>query len=230
MNHFLLLRHQLHASPLYTSKRTFENNPLTTPWRGSAGGAGAGSDDLARQQAASEALYGARSRAAQQDPFTAVPLYSQRFVKEERALPDWSRRPVCRELFPRELLEVVEPEAVRGKRRKLELSRVSALPSAEEAFGLNVDYGEDGVNGNHQGNEAGRKNLLDRLAAMGDGDGDGAADKGEDEEGAAGEEAEEDLEYDDSDAGDYDAENYFDNGDEYGDDYDGGGDDGEGTF
>ena len=163
--------------------------------------------------------YGSKNKASQ-DPFTSMPLYSQRFIKEERALPDWSRRPVCRELFPRELLEVVEPEAARGKRRKLELSKVSALPNAEEAFGLvEVEEGEYG--------EAGKKNLLDRLEAMGEGDGD-AGEKVDDEEGA-GEEPDEDLEYDDSDAGDYDAENYFDNGDGYGDDHDGG-DDGEGTF
>lgn len=155
------------------------------------------------------------------DPFTAVPTYSHKFVPEERALPDWSNRPVCRELFPDELLDTVEPqEGVGGgarKKRKLELTSVSALPNAEEAFGMpSLEGGGDAENG---------RNLLERLDALRDEEGEEGAEADEEE----APEDEQDQDYDDSDAGDYDAENYFDNGDEGMEDM-GDGDEGEGTF
>lgn len=161
-------------------------------------------------QTQTNALYGVRNKASQ-DPFTAMPTYGQRFVREDRALPDWSQRPVCRELFPAELLDVVDADTRGRKKRRLELSRVSALPNAEEAFGLEE--------------EDGGKGLLEKLDALGDEE----EVEGEVEEGA-GEEDEEDEVYDDEDAGDYDAENYFDNGSEGGEDYGDDGGDGEGTF
>lgn len=151
-----------------------------------------------------------------------MPTYGQRFIREERALPDWSRRPISRELWPQELLDAVDPEDDAGhtkKKRKLELTRVSALPSAEEAFGLvdpDVAYGD----------EEGGKNLLERLNGLEDLDGE--VPEGEEEDGPQ-EEEEQDEAYDDEDAGDYDAENYFDNGDEMGEDLGDEGD-GEGTF
>lgn len=175
-------------------------------------------------QAQMNAAYGVKNKASL-DPFTAMPTYSQKFVREERALPDWSGRPICRELFPAELLETIDSAAGGArKKRKLELSRVSALPNAEEAFGMPAIDGdlEDGINGTSDG-----KNILERLEAMPDDDGDEAG--GELDEDEGGEEDEEDEVYDDEDAGDYDAENYFDNGDDIGDDY-GDGDDGEGTY
>lgn len=109
------------------------------------------------------------------------------------------------------------------KKRRLELSKVSALPNAEEAFGmpsLDGDLDDAGAAA------AGGRSLLDKLEAMRDEEGDEGADLDE-EEGV--EEEEEDEAYDDEDAGDYDAENYFDNGDEMGDDY-GDDDGGEGTY
>lgn len=208
VQHLLLLRRQIHGSPLYTSKRTALNDP-TAPRKHYG-------------QAQANARFGVRSKASL-DPFTAVPTYSHKFVREERALPDWSNRPVCRELFPSELYDTIDAAATTGgpgvkgfKRRKLELSSISALPSAEEAFGLAGD-GEDEMQG---------KNLLERLQALKEEEGDEIADL-EDEEVA--DEDDQDEVYDDEDAGDYDAENYFDNGDEFGDDYGDDGD-GEGTF
>lgn len=210
MKHFLLLRHQIHSSPIYTSRRALL-------------------DDSGRPRklygtAQANATYGGRSRASQ-DPFTAMPTYGQRFVREERALPDWSRRPLCRELWPAELLDTVDPEepddgaalgGPRKKRRRLELTRVSALPNAEEAFGM-AQPADD---------EMGR-DLLERLDAMGE---EGAEEGAEvDDEEGLGDADEQDEVYDDEDAGDYDAENYFDNGDDGGDDYGDDGD-GEGTF
>lgn len=208
VQHYLLLRHQVHASPLYTSKRTALNDP-TAPRKHYG-------------QAQKNARFGIKSKASL-DPFTAVPTYSHKFVREERALPDWSNRPVCRELFPMELYETIDAASANDgglpggfKRRKLELSSVSALPSAEEAFGMGGD-GEDEMQG---------RNLLERLQALKEEEGDEAGDL-EDEEGM--EEEEQDEVYDDEDAGDYDAENYFDGGDEF-DDYGDDGGDGEGTY
>merc|ERR1712000_725810 len=196
VKHFLLLRHQLHSSPLYTSKTSIDP---TKPRK-------------AYGMAQTNALYGVRNKASQ-DPFTAMPTYGQRFVREERSLPDWSKRPISRELWPQELLDAVDPEDEGGnrkKKRKLELTRVSALPNAEEAFGLADPYAD----------EDGGKNLLERLNSMEELEGEGV--EGEEEVGAQ-EEEEQDEVYDDEDAGDYDAENYFDNGDEMGEDL---GDDG----
>ncbi|POR34720.1 Uncharacterized protein TPAR_05065 [Tolypocladium paradoxum] len=205
IQYFLLLRHQMHSSPLYTSKRASLHDP-TAPRK-------------MYGQAQMNAHYGVKNKASL-DPFTAVPTYSQRFVREERALPDWTARPVCRELFPAELLDTVEPEDGAGvrKKRKLQLSKVSALPNAEAAFGMPALEAD--------ADEEGGRNLLERLEAMRDEEGEDAAELDE-EEGV--EEDDEDEVYDDEDAGDYDAENYFDNGDEGGDEY-GEGDDGEGTY
>ncbi|CAM1511028.1 Fc.00g085410.m01.CDS01 [Cosmosporella sp. VM-42] len=204
IQHFLLLRHQVHSSPLYTSKRTAIQDPAHPRKL-------YGQDQM-------NARYGVKNKASL-DPFTAVPTYSQKFVREERALPDWSHRPVCRELFPAELHDTIESAAVGGgayKRRKLELSSVSALPSAAEAFGMGTN-----------GDEAQGRNLLERLEALKDEEGEEGGEL-EDEDGL--EEEEQDEAYDDEDAGDYDAENYFDNGDEFGEDYGDGDGDGEGTF
>ncbi|KAL7912770.1 DNA-directed RNA polymerase III, subunit Rpc31 [Trichoderma velutinum] len=205
---FLLLRHQIHSSPLYTSKRTSLIDPA------------APRKVYGRDQM--NALYDVKSKASV-DPFNAMPTYSQRFSQPERALPEWSSRPVCREMFPPELLDTVDSADASGmrKRRKLELSKVNALPNAEEAFGMPAIEGED-----DEGVPVNGKNILERLDALRDDEGDDAADV-DDDEGL--EEEEEDEVYDDEDAGDYDAETYFDNGDDGGDDY-GDGDDGEGTY
>ncbi|KAF4988534.1 hypothetical protein FDECE_15021 [Fusarium decemcellulare] len=211
VQHLLLLRHQIHGSALYTSKRTALHDP-TAPRKHYG-------------QAQVNARYGVKSKASL-DPFTAVPTYSHKFVREERALPDWSNRPVCRELFPSELYDTIDAAAATNagipgayKRRRLELSSISALPSAEEAFGM----AGDGVNGE---DEMQGRNLLERLQALKEEEGDEVGEL-EDEEGL--DEDEQDEVYDDEDAGDYDAENYFDNGDEFGEDYGDDGD-GEGTF
>ena len=167
------------------------------------------------------ARFGVKNKASV-DPFNAMPTYSQKFVREDRALPDWSGRPICRELFPPELLDTVEPEDGAGvrKKRRLELSSVQALPNAEAAFGMPA------IDGDAELAPTEGKNILDKLDAMGHDEADETADL-DDEEGV--EEEDEDEVYDDEDAGDYDAENYFDNGDELGDDY-GDGDDGENTY
>ncbi|KEY66634.1 hypothetical protein S7711_01929 [Stachybotrys chartarum IBT 7711] len=212
VRNFLLLRHQIHSSPLYTSKRTSALDP-TAPRK-------------IYGQAQMNATYGVKSKASV-DPFTAMPTYSQKFVREERALPDWSSRPICRELFPAELLDTVGGSEGLGdgaprKKRRLELSSIRALPSAEEAFGIVTAGDEDGA---EETTGTRSREALERLERMRDDEPEDAAP--DDDEGA--QEEEEDEAYDDEDAGDYDAENYFETGSDFGDDY-GDADDGEGTF
>ncbi|TQV90693.1 hypothetical protein V2A60_006904 [Cordyceps javanica] len=227
VHYMLLLRHQMHSSPLYTSKRTSLTDP-TAP-RKTYG------------QAQMNAVYGVKNKASL-DPFTSMPTYSQKFVREERALPDWSGRPVCRELFPKELLETVDGGGGGGgsgggggglggtKKRRLELSRVSALPNAEEAFGMTPLAGDDEEGGGGGGADtAGASNgqaLLDKLEALRDEEGEEA----EAEDDDAPDDDDEDEIYDDEDAGDYDAEQFFDNGEDFGDEYGDGDDGGEGTY
>lgn len=202
VRHFLLLRRQMHASPLYTSNRASPHDPLAP--RKLYG--------LAQMNS----MYDVRSRASL-DPFTAVPTYSHKFVRRDRLLPDWTSRPVCRELFPAELLDTVEPRDDSGMapRRRLQLTSLSSLPNAEEAFGM-PSLATASRPGSH---------LLDKLDAIPDED----ADEGADLDEAEAVEDDEDEVYDDEDAGDYDAENYFDNGDDMGDDY-ADGDDAEATY
>ncbi|KAF4507747.1 hypothetical protein G6O67_004212 [Ophiocordyceps sinensis] len=109
------------------------------------------------------------------------------------------------------------------KKRQLELTRVSALPNAEEAFGM-PSLDADGFGHGPPG--AGGRNILDKLDAMRDDEGEDGAEL---DDAEALQEEDEDEAYDDEDAGDYDAEIYFEGGDEGGE-ADGDGDDGEGTY
>lgn len=132
--------------------------------------------------------------------------YSSRFRARERTLPDLSTRPYVKRLFPPELhatLEGAEGKKKAGDKR-LKLSSLTALPTAEDVFGV-------------KGEEALKRLEMGGLPEEG-------AEGAEEEEEV--EEEDEDYAYDDEDAGDYDAEMYFDDGDEEGDDADDGGDDG----
>jgi DNA-directed RNA polymerase III subunit RPC7 len=93
-----------------------------------------------------------------------------------------------------------------------------------------AEEGQDGEDrdGDGAAKQSTGRSLLDRLEEL-RGDEDDEAGIDVEDEDLAEDDEEEDEVYDDEDAGDYDAENYFDNGDEMGDDY-GDGDDGEGTF
>ncbi|EXF83924.1 hypothetical protein CFIO01_03947 [Colletotrichum fioriniae PJ7] len=205
VNAFLLFRRQFQDGPLYTRKRTWGMDPTNTR-------------KLYGQEQVN-AKYGVRTRATA-DPFNAVPTYSQKFTRPERALPDFGGRPFCKEFFPLELHETLDGDDVApgekrrgGEAKRLKLSRITALPTAEEMFHVNAEGDEDGEVG-----PDGAKKKLEALERMGEAEGEGG-----EEEWEEGGEEEQDVEYDDSDAGDYDAENYFDDG-EFGED-DGGGDD-----
>ncbi|KAL0944891.1 DNA-directed RNA polymerase III subunit rpc7 [Colletotrichum truncatum] len=202
VNAFLLFRRQFQDGPLYTRKRTWGMDPMNTRKL-------YGQDQV-------NAKYGVRTRATA-DPFTGVQTYSQKFTREERALPEFGGRPFCKEFFPKELHPTLDGDDVApgekrrgGEAKRLRLSKITALPTAEDVFQMNEheEIGPDGA-----------KKTLEALERIPEGEGEGVEEEWE--EGA--EEEEQDVEYDDEDAGDYDAENYFDDG-EFGDD-DGGDDD-----
>ncbi|KEZ45727.1 hypothetical protein SAPIO_CDS1514 [Scedosporium apiospermum] len=201
LTNFLLYQRQIHEGPLYTKKHTLRDP--TRPRR------------IYDQQQRNR-QYAVKSKATT-DVFTAVETWSSRFKPNERNLPDFSSRPYVKRMFPAELHETLDgadgPRKKGGAQgdRKLKLSTATSLPTAEEVFMMN----------GAKGGEALMKKL--ELGEMG-------GEEGGQEEGAydseAVEEEEEDYAYDDEDAGDYDAEAYFDDGDGDGDDGDDGGDDG----
>ncbi|KAL1897805.1 DNA-directed RNA polymerase III subunit C31 [Ceratocystis pirilliformis] len=208
INYFLLFRRQVHSTPLYTRKRTTANDTLK-PRRIY------GQDQVNKR-------YCLKSKATV-DPFTAIETYSQRFVEEERTLPDFSTQPFCKDLFPPELHSTLDgndcaPSRRRKRREKrLELSNVTSLHSADELYR------------SQQGDDAAAR-VRSLAANLDDGDDEAAGGpKGDDEEDHGGDddEGEEDYAYDDEDGGDYDAEGYFDDGDN--DDMDDG-DDGEAVY
>ncbi|KKA31080.1 hypothetical protein TD95_001791 [Thielaviopsis punctulata] len=208
VNYFLLFRRQVHNTPLYTHKRNTTNDAFK-PRRIY------GQDQVNKR-------YTVNSKATV-DPFTAIETYSQRFIEEERTLPDFSSQPFCKDLFPAELRATLDGEdGSRGKsgtrkEKKLELSNITSLHSADEMYRL--QHGEDA--------DARVRALAAHLEG---GEEDGAeGHKGDDEEDRSDDDAEEDYEYDDEDGGDYDAEHYFGNGEDDGMDDDDG-DDGGDTY
>ncbi|PNH42167.1 hypothetical protein VD0004_g5079 [Verticillium dahliae] len=218
---FLLLRHQIHDGPLYTTRKLY-----------TAADSAFSSSHKHYGQAQLNAKYaagggGARTK-ANQDPFTAVPTYAQRFLRAERTLPDFGARPYCPEFVPKELHATFEGAdgpgggaAGGGRKRKrgFQLSSIRALPTAEDVFGITLPEDEWDE---EAGGEDATKRRLEALSRMGREPEGEEAEMGEDDEA---EEEEQDEEYDDEDAGDYNAEEYFENGDDMDDD---GGDDDQG--
>ncbi|KAL0265308.1 DNA-directed RNA polymerase III subunit C31 [Diplodia seriata] len=150
------------------------------------------------------------------DPFEGMPTYGQKYKKQRRKIPRLDTRPYVLRFFPNELWTTLDPTtndpttkpgakaAAHKKRQKLlkialstKLTRLEEL-EGEDGEGLGRDEDED-------------------------------LDKDEDEDAGPHEEEEQDddFEEDEDDDDDYNAENYFDNGedDEYGDEGGGGGDD-----
>ncbi|EFX03989.1 DNA-directed RNA polymerase 3 subunit [Grosmannia clavigera kw1407] len=226
VDRFLLMREQIHSSPLYTQTRIRKDGDGD----GDGSGKAYGQDQINRQ-------YGIRTKATL-DPFTAVPLYSHRFEKQDRVLPDLTGRPFSKELFPPELWPTLDGiddgrRLVRGShtrrslggaqagRRTLALSEVTTLRTAEEIFQRRSAAG---------GDDDTRKALeqLEKFKNVGLDNEDNVEFELVEDEGDYDEV--EDEAYDDDEEGDYNAEAAFDNGDDddYGDDFGdgGGGDDG----
>ncbi|KAB2576554.1 hypothetical protein DBV05_g4820 [Lasiodiplodia theobromae] len=145
------------------------------------------------------------------DPFEGMPTYGQKYKKQRRKIPRLDTRPYIMRFFPEELWTTLDPTtkpganaaALKKRRKMLKIALSTKLTRLEEL------EGEDGEG-------------LGR-------DDDEDLDKDEDEDTGPHEEEEQDddFEEDEDDDDDYNAENYFDNGedDEYGDEGGGGGDD-----
>jgi DNA-directed RNA polymerase III subunit RPC7 len=214
VSYFLLFREQVHDGPLYTQTRTssVDSSEPTRVY---------GQEQINKR-------YGVKNKATV-DPFLAMPTYSQRFIKQERALPDLASRPFAKEFFPPELHTTLEgedgPAAVGGKRRRLNgkktlaLSNITTLRTAAEIF----------LPESAQQDQAKALELLEKLGddenpddvLLGDDDDDDWVRTNEDGDVAT----EEEDDFDDESDNDYNAEQYFEDGaaDE---DYDDGGDGG----
>lgn len=147
------------------------------------------------------------SSAAVFDPFEGMPTYSQKYTKRRRCIPKLDTRPYVLKFFPKELWSTLHPSSkgqngadMSSTGKKLQLSTIRRV---DRLAGLD---GEENISGDEDPEDAAERNL--------DGD-----------ETPVEEEDLDDEYEDDEEGGDYNAEQYFDDGgDDAGDDYDGGGD------
>lgn len=141
------------------------------------------------------------------DPFEGMPTYSQKYTKRRRRIPKLDTRPYVLKFFPKELWSTLDPSSgsqngadMNSSGKKLQLSTIKR---ADRLAGLD---GEEHISGDEDAEDMAERNL--------DGDETPAEDEDIDDEYE-----------DDEEGGDYNAEQYFDDGgDDGGDDYDGGGD------
>lgn len=139
------------------------------------------------------------------DPFEAgVPTYSLKYTRKKRTIPQLSGRPFCSELFPPELQETLEGKQGGQKKRKLMLALTPAEKKEEEER-RRKRIEENFVSGTMEEEEDVGKEDAEVPAE-------------EEEQDDAFSEDEEDI------GGDYDAENYFDDGASDRSEGDGGGD------
>jgi DNA-directed RNA polymerase III subunit RPC7 len=139
---------------------------------------------------------------AHYDPFESMPTYSQRYTKKKNTLPKLSSRPFVKSFFPEELWAIVEPGSagVQQQKKTLNLSTRTRL----DRFEADIDEEEDG-----EGEDGADEDKVE-----------GAEDEDKEEE-----DPDQFDEDDEDDNDDYNAEQYFDGGDddEFGGE-DGGGD------
>ncbi|KAI9731780.1 MAG: hypothetical protein M1834_004569 [Cirrosporium novae-zelandiae] len=132
------------------------------------------------------------------DPFEGMPTYTVRYKKKRRTLPRLSARNYVMEFFPEELLSTLDPK-----------------------YHLSDQNGNQNGISNHTAKTKKEKNP---LFFGEDEDEASPEDEQEDEQGDNEEMVENDFEEDEDDmADDYNAEQYFDGGEDAGDDFDGGG-------
>lgn len=157
------------------------------------------------------------------DPFLSVPSYGQKFEPQVRELPRLGELRAARSVFPRELRGLL-PGGTGILEKDAKRRIVAPPPSAvqrQRASQLAVAVATGELGGNA---------AAATVAAVAvDEDG------GEEEEGKRREEGDIDLEevdevYDDEDAGDYDAEQYFETGEASEEEFGGGGEDGGDYF
>ncbi|KAG0642790.1 DNA-directed RNA polymerase III, subunit Rpc31 [Tuber brumale] len=154
-----------------------------------------------------------------EDPFNDASKYSAKYKLQKHRVPKLDSRPYVKEFFPEELWDTLgidgdsDAEDGRGKEKgKVERLIFSAL---DVIGGLDEEDEEDGGAGGK-----GKKGVLQKLLGEGVGD----DDDDDDDEVAEGEE-EAEGDFGDNEEGDYNAEIYFNDGeDDSGDDWgDGGG-------
>ncbi|KAK4221618.1 hypothetical protein QBC38DRAFT_376812 [Podospora fimiseda] len=210
---FLTFREQCHDSPLYTQARTWDK--VTT---------GAGKRSFGQEQINKRYMDDNMV-----DPFTAVPTYSAKFHVPSRTLPDLSSRPFAKEFFPSELHSTLDGDTS-NKRRKVKslgLSKITSYKTVEELEAEQLASGPPKVDEDYGKALEILKNAEITAEEGGlllpEEDDDWVKNNGENEDGE-GEQEEED-EYDDESGDDYNAEQYFEDGDADDYDDDGGGDD-----
>ncbi|KAL9631300.1 MAG: hypothetical protein Q9164_005970 [Protoblastenia rupestris] len=158
---------------------------------------------------------GATTAKATLNAFEGMRRYSQRYTKRKRAIPKLDTRPYVLELFPKELWSTLDPKAreANGVVESSTKGKSLQMPGYEKAEHAMADR-----NGSDE-EEAGLK-VVGKL---------GGRDDDDENQGLDGEDVDDEFS-DEEDGGDYNAEQYFDDGgDDAGEDYDAGGD-GSGYF
>ncbi|KAI1109580.1 hypothetical protein F5Y14DRAFT_21840 [Nemania sp. NC0429] len=181
--------------------------------------------------------YGVKNRATI-DPFVSVPMYSHRFVDDTRTLPKLrDTRPWVKDLFPEELWATLDGMDTSGAKGGFQTDEIASRrstrrkPDGEDLDDEYDPYGdqyddEDIFGGGRPQRRHENETEEERQARI-----EGAGKDADHEDGDAGDaddDDEEELEVEDDDydsaeddeGGDYNAEAYFDNGDDddFGDD------------
>ncbi|KAI0193863.1 hypothetical protein F4808DRAFT_441690 [Astrocystis sublimbata] len=221
---FLQFRREYHNTPLYThphinSEFLSVKDPVP-PRHG---------------RAQMNERYGVKNRATV-DPFTAVPTWSSRFVDEIRTVPKLrGTRPWNKDLFPEELWATLDgkdtggpkggfqtqADAAKGKKRRLDDDEHH--DDDDEHYGDGDDEGFGGHRSKRRyenETEEERKARIEGAGKDPDNDDGDVGDEDEEEEELEAEDDDYDSAEDDDGGGDYNAEAYFDNGDDddFGDD------------
>ncbi|RDL31385.1 uncharacterized protein BP5553_09594 [Venustampulla echinocandica] len=145
------------------------------------------------------------NRKADMDPFLGVETYSMRYLPKKNDIPKLSGRPFSKELFPKELWSTLD--GAEGEEVRTSINR--AMQKKALILGSMKDPSEK------------TKAVLEKIFSVA-GDGDDI----EEAEDEVEDEAEVDSEFEDDEmAGDYDGEQYFDNGEDRDEGDGGGGDD-----
>ncbi|EEH33880.2 hypothetical protein PAAG_04929 [Paracoccidioides lutzii Pb01] len=181
----------------------------------------------------------AAARKAQFDPFQGTATYGQRYLKKTRTLPKLRERPFAMNFFPKELWSTLDPKYVglqtdganwfgsplrggqkRGFEEEDDDDEEEGEEEEEEETGTHRKK-KEAREDDEEGSEAGRKRKK-RAGGVDEDLLDEEEDEGEEEI------VDDDFEDDEEDmVGDYNAEKYFDGGDDDGDVFDTGGGEGD---
>ncbi|KUJ14509.1 uncharacterized protein LY89DRAFT_621013 [Mollisia scopiformis] len=208
IDNFKKLQDQIHRGPLYTQPTKRDPNAPAKTF---------GEEQFNKQ-------FGTNSK-ANMDPFHGVETYSMRYAPKQRTLPKLSDQPFNKTLFPEELWSTLEGEEGQEVRNHLNRAMerkeamLASMKAAENGAGSGAGNGADNGADKGAGADASAKTkiLLEKIHKV-------AGD--EDNEELEEEQDAEDVDdaYEDEDLGeDYNAEGYFDDGeDDQEDEADGG--------